>query len=188
MQFFVGCVAHVLTCYCMFDYVCEVSFGVAVASFEWYFWWCMGGLLLVGLLLVGVLARRGMAWHVANSHNMGRYLTCVLQLPAKPRYTLTHNIRQSCTLATNDISSSSPVLTGEAYLRKRRHVLRVKSQRVQISLSKNWKTAKPILHFPAKVCFFLRVLHLTEWLKVFCKFFCILWQPASQSGSYICTV
>ena len=54
------------------------------------------------------------------------------------------------------------------------------------SLSKNWKTAKPILHVPAKVTFFLRVLHLTEWLKVFCKFFCILWQPASQSGSYIC--
>ena len=56
------------------------------------------------------------------------------------------------------------------------------------SLSKNWKTAKPILHFPAKVCFFLRVLHLTEWLKVFCKFFCSLWQPANQNGIYICTV
>ena len=91
----------------------------------------MGVLLLVGVLVVVV-----MAWHVVSSHNMGRYLTCVLQLPAKPRYTLTHNVRQSCTLATNDISSSSPVLTGEAYLRKRRHVLRVKSQRVQISLKK----------------------------------------------------
>ena len=104
----------------------------------------MGGLLLVGLLLVGVLARRGMAWHVANSHNMGRYLTCVLQLPAKPRYTLTHNIRQSCTLATNDISSSSPVLTGEAYLRKRQLVLRVKkstsanlSQKIERRFSAN---------------------------------------------------
>ena len=139
----------------------------------------MGGLLLVGLLLVGVLARRGMAWHVANSHNMGRYLTCVLQLPAKPQYTSIHNIRHSCTLATNDISSSSPVLTGEAYLRKRRLALRVEK-----STSAN--LFQKIV--PAKVSFFLRVLHLTEWLKVFCKFFCILWQPASQSGSYICTV
>ena len=41
------------------------------------------------------------------------------------------------------------------------------------------------MHFPAQVRFFLRVLQLTEWLKVFCKFFSILWQPASQSGSYI---
>ena len=149
MQFFVGWIANVLTCYCMFDYVCEVSFGVAVASFEWYFWWCMGGLLLVGLLLVGVLARRGMAWHVANSHNMGRYLTCVLQLPAKPRYTLTHNIRQSCTLATNDISSSSPVLTGEAYLRKRRLALRVKK-----STSAN--LSQKIERQPNRFCIFQR--------------------------------
>ena len=38
--------------------------GVAVA-FDWYFWWCMGGLLLVGVLVVVV------AWHVVSSHNMG---------------------------------------------------------------------------------------------------------------------
>ena len=37
--------------------------GVAVA-FEWYFW-CMSGLLLVGVLVV-------VAWHVVSSHNMGR--------------------------------------------------------------------------------------------------------------------
>ena len=135
-------------------------FGVGVA-FELYFWRCMGVLLLVGVLVVVVV----MAWHVVSSHNMGRYLTCVLQLPAKPRYTLTHNIRQSCTLATNDISSSSPVLTGEAYLRKRRLALRVEK-----STSAN--LFQKIV--PAKVSFFLRVLHLTEWLKVFCKFFCSL--------------
>ena len=37
--------------------------GVAVA-FEWYFWWCMGGLLLMCVMVV-------VAWHVVSSHNMG---------------------------------------------------------------------------------------------------------------------
>ena len=50
--------------------------GVAVA-FEWYFWWCMGGLLLVGVLAVVV------AWHVVSSHNVGRYFNGVLHLRAQ---------------------------------------------------------------------------------------------------------
>ena len=52
----------------MFNYVCEVFFGVTVA-FGLYFWWCMGGLLLLGILVV--------AWHVVSSLNMGPYFNCV---------------------------------------------------------------------------------------------------------------
>ena len=57
-----GCLAHVFDA--VFNYVCEVLFRVAVA-FEWYFWWCMGGLSLVGVLAV-------VALHVVSSHNMGQ--------------------------------------------------------------------------------------------------------------------
>ena len=51
----------------MFLMLCLTMFaryfsGVAVAI-EWYFWWCMGGLLLVSVLVV-------VAWHVVSSHNM----------------------------------------------------------------------------------------------------------------------
>ena len=61
----------------MFLMLCLTMFaryfsGVAVA-FEWYFWWCMGGLLLVGVLVV-------VAWHVVSSHNMGWYFSGVLHL------------------------------------------------------------------------------------------------------------
>ena len=79
--------------------------GVAVA-FEWYFWWCMGGLLLVGVLVVVV------AWHVVSSHDMGRYFSGVLHLRAQTQYTSIHNIKQSCTLVAHDISSAFPVLAG----------------------------------------------------------------------------
>ena len=58
--------------------------GVAVA-FEWYFWWCMGGLLLV------------VAWHVVSSQNMDRYFNGVLHLHAQTQYTSIHTIKQSCT-------------------------------------------------------------------------------------------
>jgi len=48
--------------------VCNVVlasyFSGVVVAFDWYFWWCMGGLLLVGVLVV-------VAWHVVSSHNMG---------------------------------------------------------------------------------------------------------------------
>ena len=63
---------HVLAVLLMFLMLCLTMFatqfaryfsGVAVA-FEWYFWWCMGGLLLVCVLVV-------VAWHVVSSHNMG---------------------------------------------------------------------------------------------------------------------
>ena len=56
---------HVLAVLLMFLMLCLTMFAryfssVAVA-FEWYFWWCMGGLLLVGVLVV-------VAWHVVSSH------------------------------------------------------------------------------------------------------------------------
>ena len=56
--------------------------GVAVA-FERYFWWCIGGLLLVGVLVV-------LAWHV-RSH-MGRYFNGVLHLRAQTQYTISNNL------------------------------------------------------------------------------------------------
>ena len=50
---------------------------------------------------------------------------------------------------------------------------------------KKLKSNRNNLHFPAKACFSLRVLYLTEWLEIFWEFFCILWRPAIQSANYI---
>ena len=103
---------HVLAVLLMFLMLCLTMFatqfaryfsGVAVA-FEWYFWWCMGGLLLVGVLVV-------VAWHVVSSHNMGRYFNGVLHPRTQTQYTSIHNIKQSCTLVAHDVSSASPVPT-----------------------------------------------------------------------------
>ena len=66
--------------------------GIAVA-FKWCFWWCMGGLLLVGFLVV-------MAWHV--SCHRGRHFNCVFH--------------PCCTLVAHDISGAFAVLTGRAYI------------------------------------------------------------------------
>ena len=100
---------HVLAVLLMFLMLCLTMFAsyfsdVAVA-FEWYFWWCMGGLLLVGVLVV-------VAWHVVSSHNMGRYFNGVLHPRTQTQYTSIHNIKQSCTLVAHDISSAFPVLAG----------------------------------------------------------------------------
>ena len=92
---------------CMCNVVLASYFSDVAVAFEWYFWWCMGGLLLVGALVV-------VAWHVVSSHNMGRYFTGVLHLRAQIQYTSIRNIKQSCTLVAHDISSAFPVLTGGA--------------------------------------------------------------------------
>ena len=48
---------------CVWNVVFARYFSGVAMVFEWYFW-CMGGLLLVGVLVV-------VAWHVVSSHNMG---------------------------------------------------------------------------------------------------------------------
>ena len=100
---------HVLALLLMCLVLCLTMFaryfsGVGVA-FEWYFWWCMGGLLLVSVLVV-------VAWLVVSSHNMGWYFNGVLHPRAQTQYTSIHNIKQSCTLVARDISSAFPVLSG----------------------------------------------------------------------------
>ena len=91
---------------CVCNVVLASYFADVAVAFEWYFWWCMGGLLLVGVLAVVV------AWHVVSSHNMGRYFNGVLHPRAQTQYTSIHNIKQSCTLVAHDISSAFPVLAG----------------------------------------------------------------------------
>jgi hypothetical protein len=99
---------HVLAVLLMFLMLCLTMFASyfsdVVVAFEWYFWWCMGGLLLVGVLVV-------VAWHVVSSHNMGRYFNGVLHPRTQTQYTSIHNIKQSCTLVAHDVSSASPVPT-----------------------------------------------------------------------------
>ena len=55
---------------CVCNVVFAKYFSDVAEAFEWYFWWCMGGLLLVGVLAV-------VALHVVSSHNMGQYFNCV---------------------------------------------------------------------------------------------------------------
>ena len=70
---------------CVCNVVLASYFSDVAVAFEWYFWWCMGGLLLVGVLAVVV------AWHVVSSHNMGRYFNGVLHLHAQTQYTSIHS-------------------------------------------------------------------------------------------------
>ena len=49
---------------CVWNVVFARYFSGVAMAFEWYFW-CMGGLLLVGVLVV-------VAWLVVSSHNMGQ--------------------------------------------------------------------------------------------------------------------
>ena len=140
---------HVLAVLLMFLMLCLTMFaryfcGVAVA-FEWYFWWCMGGLLLVGVLVVGVLVVVVVAWHVVSSHDMGRYFSGVLHLCAQTQYTSIHNIKQSCTLVAHDISSAFPVLAGMTA-----SVACDIVNKCKISSKKMGVTAKTIAHFPGK--------------------------------------
>ena len=49
---------------CVWNVVFARYFSGVAMAFEWYFW-CMGGLLLVGVLVV-------VAWLVVSSHNMSQ--------------------------------------------------------------------------------------------------------------------
>ena len=77
---------------CVCNVVLASYFSDVAVAFEWYFWWCMGGLLLVGVLVVMV------AWHVVSSHNMGRYFNGVLHPRADTIHINTHyqTIRRTC--------------------------------------------------------------------------------------------
>ena len=160
---FFRCVADVFDA--MFNYVCEVFF--------WCFWWCMGGLLLVGVLVV-------VAWHVVSSHNMGRYFNGVLHLHAQTQYTSIHS--NQTILHTCGPWHLQRFSCPDRRSRDKEKAACVACDKVNKCKShpKKWKTAKTILHFPGKARFFLRVFYLTEWLKILCEFFRIFWQLASQ--------
>ena len=67
---------------CMRNVVLAKYFAGVVMAFQWYFWWCTGGLLLVGVLLV-------VAWHVSS--HMSRYFNGVLHLRTQAQHTISNH-------------------------------------------------------------------------------------------------
>ena len=53
-----------------FSLYCASASSWRFGMFEWYFWWCMGGIFLAGVLAVVALL-------VVSPHNMGQFFNCV---------------------------------------------------------------------------------------------------------------